>query len=566
MHALDHRSIVLIVVGTVVLTIGCRGSRPFSRFVQVSQEPQLGSAEIEAPPQRLATSKPRVDASPSGPTGLASHDRRLSASPDRRAPSTDHASSAGNTPSKNNATTASLSDRRPAAKGKPAGGRVTDSSRSGIQATAASQKTAASQVRSPDVGETDSEVDPALAAALKNVPPQYHEQFKRQLAAYKRHQQKASSSPAPQRTAPQRTAQPNAPESKLATNALPELPVAGQSKSQAPPTRIATDRESAAAVASLTDKEVLETSDVAVRGDLTDVKTTDLATTDVQAIPEVIDGGESKVETASASRGDSDDLMVATAALDPTETNRSSSKSVPSRPVASAEDLYATLLEQLSKSTEGESEAERTSRLIRQRLMMVLAGNPDAAVKEFSGMPEAEQEYLRHQLLGLWTMIDPEGHPVPSHRFTTALPQIRKAARFAAAATDSLEVRSLAFCTEIESYGQIKPFDGNRFDAGQQVILYCEIENFTAKQTAGGFETHLQGSYDIFDADNKKVVSQLLPADKQVSANYLRDYFIAYQMHLPQQLSPGTYRLQLTMEDVNKKKYGQASIPLEIAE
>ena len=57
----------------------------------------------------------------------------------------------------------------------------------------------------------------------------------------------------------------------------------------------------------------------------------------------------------------------------------------------------------------------------------------------------------------------------------------------------------------------------------------------------------------------------MLPADKQVSSNYLRDYFIAYQMHLPKQLKKGSYRLQLTMEDVAGKKYGQASIPFEIA-
>ena len=56
---------------------------------------------------------------------------------------------------------------------------------------------------------------------------------------------------------------------------------------------------------------------------------------------------------------------------------------------------------------------------------MVLAGNPDEAVTKIDGMDETEQEFLRHQLLGLWTMIDPQGHPVPSRRFSTAIPQIR---------------------------------------------------------------------------------------------------------------------------------------------
>jgi hypothetical protein len=229
------------------------------------------------------------------------------------------------------------------------------------------------------------------------------------------------------------------------------------------------------------------------------------------------------------------------------------------------EELLASLIERLSSAPEDESDADRTSRLIKLRHAMVMAGDPDSAVAAIEGMAEAEQEFLRHHLLGLWSMIDPQGHPVPSRRFATAVPQIREAAKFAAAATDALEVRSLAFCTAIESYGQITSFPGNRFTPGKQVILYCEIENFSVKRVDTGYETHLHGSYDVFDAKNEKVFSQVLPADQQVSSNFLRDYFIAYQMHLPEQLAPGTYRLQLTMEDVHGKKYGQSSIPMEIA-
>ncbi|MFG0261973.1 MAG: hypothetical protein ACF788_06255, partial [Novipirellula sp. JB048] len=227
--------------------------------------------------------------------------------------------------------------------------------------------------------------------------------------------------------------------------------------------------------------------------------------------------------------------------------------------------LYETLLKRVTAAVEGESEAERARRMITARHLMVLAGNPDQAVQQIEGMSEKEQEYLRHQLLGLWTMVDPDGHPVQSRRFSSALPQIREATKHLAAATDSLEVRSLAFCTEILAYGQIKPFASSRFQAGQQVILYCEVENFIARKIDDGFQTHLQGSYDILDASNQKVASQLLPADQQISRNYLRDYFIAYQMHLPKQLAAGSYRLQLTMEDVEGKKYGQASIPFEIS-
>jgi hypothetical protein len=231
-------------------------------------------------------------------------------------------------------------------------------------------------------------------------------------------------------------------------------------------------------------------------------------------------------------------------------------------------ELYDTLMERLEQDEPNETEAQKQRRQIIKRHLMVLSGDPDRAVDKLDGLTTQEQEYLRHQLLGLWTIIDPNGHPVPSRRFSTALPQIRQATEFLAAASDSLDVRSLEFCTEIEAYGQIKPFPKRQFDPGQQVILYCEIENFVAKPTneAGnqGFETMLQGSYDLLDESGRRVASQSLPVDKQLSKNKLRDYFIAYQMYLPDSLPPGRYRLRLTMEDVHGKKYGQNEVAFEI--
>jgi hypothetical protein len=270
-------------------------------------------------------------------------------------------------------------------------------------------------------------------------------------------------------------------------------------------------------------------------------------------------GQTSDVLPASASREASGEKLVEQAAVHSAEA-----ATVSDTKLLTDKALYDALLQRLSQAPPNETESDRSRRLIMARHLMVLAGDPDRAVAKIEDMSEKEQEYLRHQLLGLWTIIDPDGHPVPARRFTTALPQLREATKYLAAATDSLDIRSLAFCTEIESYGQIKRFPGNRFESGQQVILYCEIDNFTVSDVDGGFETHLQGSYDIYNADNEKIVSQLLPADKQISTNYLRDYFIAYQMYLPKQLQKGSYRLQLTMEDVSGKKYGQASIPLEI--
>ncbi|MEM9365927.1 MAG: hypothetical protein AAGD07_08010 [Planctomycetota bacterium] len=227
-------------------------------------------------------------------------------------------------------------------------------------------------------------------------------------------------------------------------------------------------------------------------------------------------------------------------------------------------DLFDALLQRLQTAADNESEAERHRRMIMARHVMVLAGKPDLAANELEGLTAEEQEYLRHQLTGLWNIVDPKGHPVVSRRMTKALPSIRRAAQHLAEAADSLEVRSLEFCTEIEAYGQIKPFPDRGFQPGQQVILYCEIENFRAEMVDSRYQTALQGSYDILDASGSRIASQTLPEDRQTANHYLRDYFIAYQMYLPEEIGPGKYRLRLTMEDLNGKKYGQSEIPFEI--
>ncbi|WP_186774757.1 hypothetical protein [Allorhodopirellula solitaria] len=227
-------------------------------------------------------------------------------------------------------------------------------------------------------------------------------------------------------------------------------------------------------------------------------------------------------------------------------------------------DLFDALVARLGKEVPGESDSERHRREVVARHLMVLSGDPDRAVDDLDDLSEEQTQYLRHQLLGLWKIVDPQGHPVPSHRFSSALPEIRKATGYLAVASNSLEVRALEFCTEIEAYGQIKPFPNRRFDAGQEVILYCEIDNFVSHSVEGGFETRLRGSYDLLNANGERIASQALPEDHQISRNHLRDYFIAYQMYLPDAIEPGRYQLRLTMEDIHGKKYGQATVDFEI--
>ena len=589
------------------LLVGCRGSKPFGRFVQVTQDPDSEVIDVEAPRQRLATAKPRTEPAVTVATEneRLPTSRRISAGMEQvRTGQTADAQIArvsGDEPAADaRSATASQVSTKPSMKPRSTREQalakrtvLTPKTPAPQSASAASPKPERSLGDQLALNESD---HAELMAAFSDYPPEVQREALRRLVA-------ATAKSA------QKTSQPGSLESALVRNLdhLPELPAASEEPSDRMPYRLA-DINDARNTRSQSESQVVapeparspapkrrdvavsESASISFSDQPVDVQVpqtsrpTEVVVAASSPTPKSVPNRKT-VETPKPSAdtvalaGEDDLPVVSQASLTRREVggpsvlervtpaSATSDEPMPAIAIDSLgnEDLYKALVASLSKAPAGETESDRASRLIKLRHLMVLSGNVDGAVEQIEGMSESEQEFLRHQLLGLWTMVDPNGHPMPSRRITTALPQLRAATKFAAAATDSLDVRALSFCTEIESYGQIKPFEGNRFSAGQQVILYCEIENFIVNKVDGGFETHLQGSYDVYNDKNEKVVSQLLPADRQVSANHLRDYFIAYQMHLPGQLTPGTYRLQLTMEDVSGKKYGQSSIPFQIA-
>jgi hypothetical protein len=102
------------------------------------------------------------------------------------------------------------------------------------------------------------------------------------------------------------------------------------------------------------------------------------------------------------------------------------------------------------------------------------------------------------------------------------------------------------------------------------VILYVEVENFATEQKSLGYETELQGSYQIFDMAGRIVAERQLPLDREACRNHRRDYFLAYMIYMPDGIADGKYRLELTVEDrkasgsYEGRKLGQGMIEFAI--
>lgn len=223
-------------------------------------------------------------------------------------------------------------------------------------------------------------------------------------------------------------------------------------------------------------------------------------------------------------------------------------------------------IELLEKQVSDESNTDENLRYHREislRMLYVAARKLDEALEPIDGLSDQENLYLRHQMQAMYEASNPDAMPVRSRHLSLVMNSQRLATNHLASVSN-LEVRSTAFCTEVERYGVVTKFPKYQFAPDQEVLLYCEIENVAAKEVRDGFETQLQGSYEIVDSTGKRIAEQILPMEPDICQNHRRDYFIVYKIYMPQQISAGQYKLRLTVEDMNARKFGQSTLDFQI--
>ena len=220
-------------------------------------------------------------------------------------------------------------------------------------------------------------------------------------------------------------------------------------------------------------------------------------------------------------------------------------------------------LEKQIKEVPASDENLRISQEVTLRMLYVSQRRLSDALRPIDKLSENERDYFQHQMQALYEASNPDAMPVRSRHWSLVMNSQREATNHLAAASN-LEVKSMAFCTEVERYGVITKFPKYHFKPDDELLLYCEIENVAANKVKEGFESQLQGSYEVIDSQGRKVADQLLPMEPEICQNHRRDYFIVYKIYMPQQISAGNYQLRLTVEDMKAHKFGQSQLDFQI--
>jgi len=187
------------------------------------------------------------------------------------------------------------------------------------------------------------------------------------------------------------------------------------------------------------------------------------------------------------------------------------------------------------------------------RLVYAAAGRLDDAVSAVESLDASQRDAYKNLMFGLGVWLSPDEARRAPLRTAKVLHSLRDATSDLTA-TSKLELKNLAFCERVDQFGWYTEFPRNEFQPKQQVILYAEVENFAAEHKGpASYETELQGSYVILDSSGQEVASRQLQLDKEVCRNQRRDYFLAYRIYLPDNIAPGRYRLELTVEDLKAR-------------
>jgi hypothetical protein len=216
---------------------------------------------------------------------------------------------------------------------------------------------------------------------------------------------------------------------------------------------------------------------------------------------------------------------------------------------------------ELQNPAKSENDEARQAQL---RLMLLLAGRRDDALQAMPGAAPATQAFWSSELFGLSAYLDAEHTPDAAHRAAEAKQHLSEALTKISESCP-LVVRNLSFCKMIQSFGCIQAFEKYEFAPAQHVLIYAEVENLANESKPHGYHTMLQSSYQIFDARGQRVAEAEFPPTEETCRNPRRDYFVGYELRLPDRISAGSHTLQLTIIDQIAHKTGQSTVEFKIA-
>jgi hypothetical protein len=200
----------------------------------------------------------------------------------------------------------------------------------------------------------------------------------------------------------------------------------------------------------------------------------------------------------------------------------------------------------------------------RLRVLEMLLGNRNEAVKPITGADKPVNEFMANQMLGFTAFFDEAGMPEQRTRNTNALfrfdeslLELRKVC--------PIKLKKVQFVREWDTFGCFV-LRNEDCRAGEKLELYMELENPTVRQTQQGYNVSASVSYEIRDRTANVLQKIDHIAVQETTPSQKRDYCIGLRVVLPEKIPPGQYHLRVSVTDTNDEtmSYAEEQVPFKV--
>ena len=128
----------------------------------------------------------------------------------------------------------------------------------------------------------------------------------------------------------------------------------------------------------------------------------------------------------------------------------------------------------------------------------------------------------------------------------------------------ALAIRNASFATRVHAWGVLDRFDADRFRPSQEVIVYFELENLSAGESAAGHTTCIDSRLRLVTDAGASVHEWTFEPIAETCRARRHDYFARYMIRIPSDAKPGRHRVELTVTDTLSGHEAVESVDLEI--
>ncbi|MCE2728296.1 MAG: hypothetical protein LW698_16270 [Planctomycetaceae bacterium] len=133
----------------------------------------------------------------------------------------------------------------------------------------------------------------------------------------------------------------------------------------------------------------------------------------------------------------------------------------------------------------------------------------------------------------------------------------------AAVARPPLAVRNACFASRVRGWGNVERFPADRFQPGQEVIVYFELDGLSAAESAAGFRTAIDANLRLVDGEGREVHAWNFEPITETCPARRHDYFARYVVRLPESAA-GACRVELAVRDAIAGGSATATLPCTV--